>query len=409
MRVCAIFLAAVLALAPLGARAADLVVWWEKGFYPEEDRAVEELVEAYEQKTGKKVQLDLVPQWELRERLEGALAAKLPPDLALGGHCCLRTELWAATGLLADLSDVVLPIKVRFFPALLDHILLLNPQTGERVPYSVPLGQFGLYIHVWQSLLKRAGLTLADIPREWKAFWSFWCDRVQPAVRKALGRDDLWGMGLAMSTTASDTFEGIEQFMIANSAYLSNATLTLLDDPTFRRNLVTSLAEYTAPRRKDCVPPDAVMWRNPDNKKAFLEQRVVLTVNSSLSIPAALRTSRAEDYYENTATIGWPEGLDGRIYPCWSLLMKPSFSGRDGTLTAPRNFCASSWRRSGSAPGSRRRRADTCRRWSSCSARRSGSTPPTRTGCRQWSSSRSQAFRSGGRCACGCRSGTGSS
>ena len=40
MRVRAVLLAAALALAPLGVRAADLVVWWEKGFYPEADQAV---------------------------------------------------------------------------------------------------------------------------------------------------------------------------------------------------------------------------------------------------------------------------------------------------------------------------------------------------------------------------------
>ena len=41
--------------------------------------------------------------------------------------------------------------------------------------------------------------------REWEAFWSFWCDQVQPAVREALGRDDVWGVGLSMSAGASDT------------------------------------------------------------------------------------------------------------------------------------------------------------------------------------------------------------
>jgi hypothetical protein len=29
--------ASVLLLAPLGARAADLVLWWDKGYYPQED------------------------------------------------------------------------------------------------------------------------------------------------------------------------------------------------------------------------------------------------------------------------------------------------------------------------------------------------------------------------------------
>ncbi len=60
MRVRAVLLAAALALAPLGARAADLVVWWEKGFYPEEDQAVRELVAAFERKTGKKVRARLL-------------------------------------------------------------------------------------------------------------------------------------------------------------------------------------------------------------------------------------------------------------------------------------------------------------------------------------------------------------
>jgi hypothetical protein len=32
-----------LVLAPLGARAADLVVWWEKGYYAQEDEAVWEI------------------------------------------------------------------------------------------------------------------------------------------------------------------------------------------------------------------------------------------------------------------------------------------------------------------------------------------------------------------------------
>ena len=50
-------LAAVLAIAPLGARAADLVVWWEQGYNPEEDAALRETIAAFEQDTGKQVEL----------------------------------------------------------------------------------------------------------------------------------------------------------------------------------------------------------------------------------------------------------------------------------------------------------------------------------------------------------------
>jgi hypothetical protein len=38
----AVFVALALILAPLAADAADLVVWWEKGYYDQEDEAVRE-------------------------------------------------------------------------------------------------------------------------------------------------------------------------------------------------------------------------------------------------------------------------------------------------------------------------------------------------------------------------------
>jgi multiple sugar transport system substrate-binding protein len=57
MRGRAVVLAAAIVMAPLGARSADLVVWWEKGFYPQEDEAVREIVAVFEQDTGKQVEL----------------------------------------------------------------------------------------------------------------------------------------------------------------------------------------------------------------------------------------------------------------------------------------------------------------------------------------------------------------
>jgi multiple sugar transport system substrate-binding protein len=52
MRAHAIVFAAALLMLPLGARGADLVVWWEKGYYPQEDEAVREIIAAFEQASG---------------------------------------------------------------------------------------------------------------------------------------------------------------------------------------------------------------------------------------------------------------------------------------------------------------------------------------------------------------------
>ena len=42
-------LAAMLAMAPLGAQAADLVVWWDEPYYAEESKALKEIIAAFEQ------------------------------------------------------------------------------------------------------------------------------------------------------------------------------------------------------------------------------------------------------------------------------------------------------------------------------------------------------------------------
>ena len=75
MRAHAIVLAVAIVLAPLGARAADLVVWWDEGYYAQEDEAIKEIIAAFEQETGKQVELVFHPGDELPETIEAALEA----------------------------------------------------------------------------------------------------------------------------------------------------------------------------------------------------------------------------------------------------------------------------------------------------------------------------------------------
>ena len=100
------------------------------------------------------------------------------------------------------------------------------------------MGRTTNHVHVWKSLLERAGFTLADIPKEWERFWVFWCDEVQPAVRRALGRDDIWGVGLAMSAGPRHP-ERVLQFLAAYEAdYVTRDGRLVIDDPEVRRKLI---------------------------------------------------------------------------------------------------------------------------------------------------------------------------
>jgi multiple sugar transport system substrate-binding protein len=303
-----------LLIAPLPALAADLTIAWEEGFYPEEDKAIEAVVANYEKDTGKDAELTFYSQDELTDKVFAALEAGTPPDLllGLGGSNLPR---WALDDMLADLSDVLGPIEDQFFPGVLDKVRLLNSQTGQAAYYAVPIGQYGHYIHVWKSLLDQAGIKLEDIPQEWDAFWAFWCDTVQPAVREATGRDDFYGIGLPMSVDASDTVSGLDQFRDAYQvSYLSPDGEPRLDEPAVREQIVKILADYTAVWGKGCTPPDSVEWTNIDNNKNFHDQKVAMTINSTLSIPNALMAERPDDYYQNTTTMPWPKGPGGEPY-----------------------------------------------------------------------------------------------
>ena len=67
-----------------------------KGYYPEEDEAVREIIAAFEQETGKQVELAFYPESELPDKIEAALEAGQPPDFAFGS---LARQLCSDMGL----------------------------------------------------------------------------------------------------------------------------------------------------------------------------------------------------------------------------------------------------------------------------------------------------------------------
>jgi multiple sugar transport system substrate-binding protein len=133
MRKGVIVFAALLAMAPLGARSADLVVWWEKGYYAQEDDAVREIIAAFEQDSGKQVELVLGQQEELVANLVTALEAGRPtPDFLYTVVDIPQTERWAYEGRLVDLSDAVGHFSDLFERDALERSTLLDGSTGRR-------------------------------------------------------------------------------------------------------------------------------------------------------------------------------------------------------------------------------------------------------------------------------------
>ena len=97
MRAQAVLVALALVLAPLGAQAADLVVWWEKGYYAEEDEAVREIIAAFEQETGEHVELTLLIKDELPGKIAAALEAGQSARLRLRPDACSTSRSGPST------------------------------------------------------------------------------------------------------------------------------------------------------------------------------------------------------------------------------------------------------------------------------------------------------------------------
>ena len=329
----------MLAMAPFSAGGTDLVVWWDEPYYAEEGDALKEIIAAFEQKSGKQVDLVFYPQDELPEKILATFEIGTPPDFAFGLSLAGYIGRLAYDDRLVDLSDAVGHFSDLFDPDVLRWAVWLNASTGQKALYGLPIGRTTYYVHVWKNLLEQSGFSLEDIPNEWEAFWLFWCDRVQPAARRATGRDDIWGIGLSMAGGV-EAQVGFIQFLHANAAaYVTPDGRLVVDDPAIRQKLIKVIDSYTAVYRKGCTPPDAVNWLAGDrNNKAFLAQTVVMTVNETLSIANALKRERPDDYYENAATIEWPLGPTGERFPIQGAVNSAMVFKHGGHATIAKEF-----------------------------------------------------------------------
>ena len=290
-----------------------VVVWWNKGFYPAEDAALNAVIQKWEKQSGQKIELSFFSTEDMVAKTLSAVEAGSPPDLAFGWTFDMRTSpRWANDGKLEDVSDVVGPLKDRYAKHAIDSVSLLNNKAGKRSIYAIPVEQQIEHLHYWADMLKDAGINETDIPRRWEEFWSFWCEKVQPAVRRKTGQR-LYGTGLQMSTGSTDTFYHFYHFLNAYGVqWIDKDGKPLVDDPKVRAGIIKALDGYTKIAKSGCTPSSAINWSDGDNNANFHNKTTVMTPNPSLSIPGKWLDDKNEDaYYNKIRTVEWPDGPNG--------------------------------------------------------------------------------------------------
>ncbi|MGC1555270.1 MAG: extracellular solute-binding protein, partial [Bradyrhizobium sp.] len=239
--------AATLLVATHPVAAQDTItVWWGKGFYKSEDDALLKVIKKFEEKTGTKVELSQYAIQDMIPKTVAALDSGNVPDVAYSDSYDVQAGgKWAFEGKLEDLSDILVPIKSKFAPNTLETAYLYNGQTKKKGYYGFPLKQQSMHVQIWKDLLEKAGYKQSDIPTQWADYWSFWCDKVQPAIRKATGQR-IFGVGQPMGVESTDSLQSFYTFMDAYNVHLVDDDGKLLvDDPKVRDGLIQALKDYT--------------------------------------------------------------------------------------------------------------------------------------------------------------------
>ncbi len=285
-----------------------LEIWWDKGFYPEEDEALQQVLSEWEQETGNQVRLSLHNNDELFLKTERAIQADNPPDVLMNDAAdrFLNPGL-AWQGKLADLADLIEPIKDSYSDPVLASVYFYNKREKKRSYYAIPIHIGIPHIFYWRDLLQQAGQSEQDIPQDWDAFWKFW-----QQVQEELPTEGIYGLGLPMSVEAADTDDIFEQILEAYNVEILNSEGELqVDNPQVRQGIIDCINWYTQFYTQGYVPPKAVKWLNPDNNRSLLNKLVVMTPNQSLSIPAAVKQNK-DIYYHQLVTTAYPDKPNGK-------------------------------------------------------------------------------------------------
>jgi multiple sugar transport system substrate-binding protein len=358
-------IALCLALALIGpglagmAAAADkgkLTVWWNKGYYKEEDEGFKKVAADFGRDNNVDVDLTFTIQDDLAPKIISALIARRVPDVAF----CFFTDWqiapkFAWDGKLSDVTDVINDLKPRYIDSHLKTGWLYNNVDKKWSYYSIPIEAQALGSHYWKDLVQEAGFDPdpKKIPMTWNEYWAFW-KKVQESLRKKdpAKYGKIYGIGMTSSSRATDTFYNFEQYLLAfHGEILSPDGKVVAAQPKNREAVVKTLAFFTSIYNEGYVPPDALTWTDADNNVNFNNKTVVMTPNPSISIPGAHFFTNKDNYNNRIGSILQPASpVDGKGYP-YLVSVKPIIIPKDAKeqvlarkfvryVLGPKNFTA---------------------------------------------------------------------
>jgi multiple sugar transport system substrate-binding protein len=288
-----------------------LRVWWEQGYSSQEDEALQKIINEWEKKTGHKIDLFLSGTDELLQKSLRASKAGNLPDVILSfkAERSISTR-FAWDGKLADVSDVIEPVKNLYSKDILKSAYLYNDVEKKRSYYGVPIHIATNHIYYRKDILKQIGLSDKNIPNDWNSFWQFWT-KAQDKLRSQQILN-VHGLGLSLSVGAGDTFQTFEQILEGyDVSILDKQGQLQVDRPQVRQGIIKVLEWYKQFYERDYIPQIALRWLSPDNNRSLLNREILMTVNHTLSIPGAVRQD-LDTYNNKIGILEFPNKPNGK-------------------------------------------------------------------------------------------------
>jgi len=317
------FLRSSLALAAAGsvahpyianAAATTATVWWAQGFVQDEDVALKKVVADYEKASGNKIDLSIIPFAPQRQKIISALTSGVVPDLFQNNPGEIVTQYgWKDQWV--DVTDIVETQKVHYHPTALLAAQAYNNVTKKRSFYGVPIQSAVVPIHMWRSLIEKAGYQMSDLPKTWDAFFDFFKE-VHKKLR-AQGMRKVYGQGFQVTANGADPNNLYYAFLIGYGGkdLFTPDGKAHLDDSQVKEAAIKALSYLTSAFKEGYVPPSAVNWNDADDNNAFHAQLIVMDVDGTLSTEVAMKAEHPDWYFHDMATQGFPLSNDGKPVP----------------------------------------------------------------------------------------------
>jgi multiple sugar transport system substrate-binding protein len=294
------------------AAATTAQVWWIQGFVQEEDTAFRAAVDDYEKASGDKLDYSIIPYAPMRQKIVSAVTSGLVPDLFQNSPT-EAIALFAWDDKLMDVTDVVETQKSEYTETALLSALCYDNIEKRRSYYGVPYLTAGLPIHIWRSLVEKAGLKIEEIPKTWDAYFDFF-KGVQRKLRMQ-GERHTYGLGFQVTTNGNDPNNLFNYFLIAYGGkdIVTKDGKPHLDDPKVRQAAVRALAYPALAYQQGYVPQSAINWNDADDNNAFHSRQIVMDIDGTISTEVAVIHN--PDDYRDIVTMGLPNDNDGNPVP----------------------------------------------------------------------------------------------